>query len=129
MLVGFFGIASAVVAPSMMADITALDAETAGRRRDGTFFGIYSFGQQVSSGVAVLIAGVLVDQFAGLVPGQAEQSVQTVERIAMVSSLLPALLQVVSGLVILRYNLGQAPVFSERAVAPAVVGLDSDPLR
>jgi GPH family glycoside/pentoside/hexuronide:cation symporter len=128
-LAGFFVIAGAVVAPSMMADVTAFDEQTAGRRRDGTFFGIYSFGQQMSGGLAVLIAGVLVDRFAGLVPGQAEQSVATVERIAMISSLVPAALQIAAGLAMLRYDLRPASSPSEVVLAaPVAAQLDSDPL-
>jgi Na+/melibiose symporter-like transporter len=119
-LVGFFGIGGAVLAPSMMADITALDEQTTRRRRDGTFFGIYSFSQQLSSGIAVLIAGGLVDVFAGLVPGQAEQSAATVERLAMMASLLPAALLVTAGIVILRYDLA-ADRRAARSAAPADV--------
>jgi Na+/melibiose symporter-like transporter len=104
-LAGFFGIAPAVIGPSMMADITAQDELHTGRRRDGIFFGVYSFCQQLSGGLAVLIAGVLVDRFAGLVPAQAEQSATTVERLAIVSNLLPAVILVAAGVIALRYRL------------------------
>jgi GPH family glycoside/pentoside/hexuronide:cation symporter len=111
-LAGFFGIAGAVIAPSMMADVTARDEVQTGRRRDGVFFGIYSFGQQISAGVAVLIAGVLVDRFAGLVPAQAAQSAATVERLAMISNLLPAAIVLGAGIVALRYRLTRRDVQS-----------------
>jgi Na+/melibiose symporter-like transporter len=104
-LAGFFGAATAVLVPSMMADVTAHDEVRTGRRRDGVFFGIYSFGQQFSSGLAVLIAGVLVDHFAGLVPAQAAQSAATVERLAMISNLLPAVILAAAGIIALRYRL------------------------
>lgn len=104
-LIGFFGIGAAVIAPSMMADITAQDERQTGRRRDGTFFGIYSFGQQLSTGLAILIAGLLMDRFAGLVPAQAEQSATTIERLALVSNLLPASILAGAGLLALRYRL------------------------
>jgi GPH family glycoside/pentoside/hexuronide:cation symporter len=109
-LAGFFGIAGAVIAPSMMADITAQDEIQTGRRRDGVFFGIYSFGQQLSAGVAVLIAGVLVDRFAGLVPAQAAQSATTVDRLAMISNLLSAVIVLGAGVVALRYRLTRRDV-------------------
>jgi Na+/melibiose symporter-like transporter len=102
---GFVGMAAAVVGPSMMADVTARDELRTGRRRDGIYFGIYSFGQQIAAGLAVLIAGVLLDQFAGLVPGQAEQSAATVERLALLSNVLPALILAAAGVVALRYRL------------------------
>jgi Na+/melibiose symporter-like transporter len=103
-LTGFFSIAGAVVVPSMIADITARDEVGTGSRRDGLFFGIYSLGQQLSGGVAVLIASVLVDRFAGLIPAQAEQSVQTIERLVILSNLAPAVLLMAGGLVVLRYR-------------------------
>jgi glycoside/pentoside/hexuronide:cation symporter, GPH family len=104
-LAGMFGVATSVMAPSMLADISAQDEARTGERRDGIFFGMYSFGQQLSGGLAVLIGGLLVDRFAGLVPGQAEQSAMTVERLAMISNLLPAAILSVAGLIALRYSL------------------------
>jgi GPH family glycoside/pentoside/hexuronide:cation symporter len=125
---GFFGIAAAVIAPSMMADITAQDELTAGWRRDGIFFGVYSFGQQIATGLAIVIAGVLVDHFAGLVPGQAVQSAQTAERLAMTFSLVPAALLTTAAVVVLRYrepgphsyyDASDLVVSAERPQAPA----------
>jgi GPH family glycoside/pentoside/hexuronide:cation symporter len=104
-LVGVLGTAGAVVVPSMMADITAHDELRAGHRRDGIFFGMHCFGQKLSGGFAVFIAGLLVDHFAGLVPGQAEQSATTADRLAMISSLLPAIMLLSAGIIALRYRL------------------------
>ena len=109
-LAGLFGVATSVMAPSMLADITAQDEARTGERRDGIFFGMYSFGQQLSGGLAVLIGGMLVDRFAGLVPGQAEQSTTTVERLAVISNLLPAVILAVAGLVALRYGLTRSDI-------------------
>jgi GPH family glycoside/pentoside/hexuronide:cation symporter len=120
LLAGFFGIAGTVMVPSMLADITARDELRAGLRRDGIFFGIYSFGQQLSGGLAVLIGGVLVDRFAGLVPGNTEQPAATVERLAMISNLLPAALLAAAGLIALRYRLTREEVQStQRELAAA----------
>jgi Na+/melibiose symporter-like transporter len=96
----------------MMADITAHDELLSGCRRDGVFFGIYCFGQKISGGLAVLIAGVLVDRFAGLVPAQAEQSATTVDRLAMISNLLSAIVLIGAGVVALRYRLTRREVQS-----------------
>jgi glycoside/pentoside/hexuronide:cation symporter, GPH family len=104
---GFFIAAGGVLAPSMLADITAQDERLHGRRRDGSFFGVYSLGMQFSGGVAVLIAGVLVDRFAGLIPGQPEQSAVTAERIALISNVIPALLLFAAGVFAFRYRLRQ----------------------
>jgi GPH family glycoside/pentoside/hexuronide:cation symporter len=125
-LAGFFGIALAVIGPSMLADVTAQDERHAGQRRDGIFFGVYSFGQQLSSGFAVLIAGVLVDRFAGLVPAQAEQSATTVERLAMISSVLPAMILAGAGVLALRYRLTRREAQSvEREMTVRGSGLDT----
>jgi Na+/melibiose symporter-like transporter len=109
-LAGFFLAAGVVLGPSMMADIAAQDEQHTGRRRDGSFFGIFSLGQQLSGGIAVLLAGVLVDRFAGLVPAQAEQSAATVERIAVMSNLLPAILLLGAGALAFRYRLRRGEV-------------------
>jgi GPH family glycoside/pentoside/hexuronide:cation symporter len=111
-LAGFFGIGPGVIGPSMMADITTHDQLRTGHRRDGAFFGMYSFGQQVSSGLAVLIAGVLVDVFAGLVPARAQQSAATVERLVMISNVLPAIMFAGAGVIALRYRLTRLAVES-----------------
>jgi len=106
-LAGFFGMTATVLVPSMIADIIARDEYHTGQRRDGIFFGIYSLCQQFSAGLAILIAGVLLDHFAGLAPAQADQSTTTVERLAMISNLLPAGLLAIAGIIALRYRLTQ----------------------
>jgi GPH family glycoside/pentoside/hexuronide:cation symporter len=111
-LAGFFGIAGAMIIPSMIADITAQDELRTGRRREGIFFGIHSFGLQLSAGFAVLIAGVLMDRFAKLVPGQAEQSVATVDHLAMISNVVPAVIMACGGVLAVRYGLTRRKVES-----------------
>jgi Na+/melibiose symporter-like transporter len=97
---------------SMLADVVDEDALATGRRREGIFFGTFSFGQQVATGVSVLVAGVLLEHVVGLVPGQAAQSSATVERIGMLSSLLPAALLAVGTVLILRYPLDRQRVLA-----------------
>ncbi len=111
---GFVFSALWVLAPSMIADVAAHDEVRTRHRRDGMFFGIYSFGQQVSAGLGVLGAGILVDRFAGLVPGQAHQSADTIERLGMLFSLVPAALLIVSTMIILRYRLTRAEMGAAR---------------
>jgi Na+/melibiose symporter-like transporter len=94
----------------MLADIAAQDELRSGRRRDGIFFGILSFGQQIGGGLAVLVGGVLVDRFAGLIPAQTDQSATTVERLVMISNVLPAALLAGAGLIALRYRLTRREV-------------------
>ena len=102
---GFFGATLWVVPASMIADVTDQDDLTTGRRREGAYFGIHSFFLQEAAGVALLITGILVDRFAGLIPGQVEQSPQTINRLAMLFSLLPAILLCGAALLMLGYGL------------------------
>ncbi|MPZ19308.1 MAG: hypothetical protein GEV06_15545 [Luteitalea sp.] len=104
-LAGYFASALWVIVPSMIADVTEQDELTTGRRREGTFFGIYSFTQQAAAGVAILATGVLVDAFAALVPGQVAQSPATINRLALLFSQLPASLLIAASLMILPYGL------------------------
>jgi glycoside/pentoside/hexuronide:cation symporter, GPH family len=135
-LAGFFASAVWVIVPSMLADVAADDERRAGRSREGVFFGIYSLGQQMSGGLAVLVAGALADRFAGLVPGEAGQSAETVDRLAMLSHVLPAIVLVAAGTVVLRYDLTRqhadrvdagAPVSASLPVPASAQGLDSAP--
>ena len=107
---GFFAAALWVVPASMVADVTDEDRLRTGKKRAGTFFGINSFFVQEATAVAVLVTGVLIDNFAGLVPGQVAQSAQTSERLAMLFALLPAVLYVAAALLMFRYSLTRARV-------------------
>ncbi len=102
---GLFASALWVVPASMIADVTDLDELRTGRRREGAFFGIHSFFLQESGSLAILVTGALLDHFAGLAPGQIEQSSETIRRIAMLFGPLPATLFLIAALLMWRYNL------------------------
>lgn len=104
-IAGFFASALWVLTPSMLADVVDLDALTSGSRREGAFFGIFSFSQQMAASLAILVSGVMVDHFAKLVPGQIDQSAQTIDRLAMIFSFLPAALLLAAAFFIYRYRL------------------------
>jgi len=111
----FFGSILWFMPGSMIADVADEDELATGQRREGSFFGIFFFGQQVAAGVSLLLTGVLVDWFAGLVPGQAAQSPETVWRIGVLYSVLPAVLLGVAAALILRYTLSQQRLAAIRA--------------
>jgi GPH family glycoside/pentoside/hexuronide:cation symporter len=113
-LLGFFGSVVWFIPASMVADVIDEDETVTGRRREGSFFGIFSFGPQLATGLSVLLTGVLVDRFAGLIPAQAEQSAQTIYRIGMLYGVMPALLVIAAALILLRYPLTQPRVASIR---------------
>lgn len=114
-LTGFFGCILWFMPQSMIADIADEDEFATGQRCEGAFFGIFSFGQQLATSLSVLLAGMLLDWFAGLLPGEVHQSVLTVNRIAVLYSVLPAILVMASAAVILRYKLTRSRVLSIQA--------------
>jgi Na+/melibiose symporter-like transporter len=101
---GLINVASAVIAPALIADICASEQGRSSGHRDGGLFGLYSLGQQLAGGIAVLLAGVLVERFAGLVPAQAIQSHATIERIAVLSNVVPAVILFAAGMLALAYR-------------------------
>lgn len=107
---GFFGSILWFMPYSMIADIADEDEARTGERREGSFFGMLSLGQQLATGVSVLIAGILVDSFAGLVPGQAEQTTTTSHRIAFLYGVLPAAITLGACLAAMRYSLVRSRV-------------------
>jgi GPH family glycoside/pentoside/hexuronide:cation symporter len=98
------------IPPSMLADVVDAHALVRGQRREGSLFGVFSFGQQVATGFAVLVAGVLIERFAGLAPGEVPESNVTIERIGMLSSLIPAALALIGAFWIRRYPLDRRRV-------------------
>jgi GPH family glycoside/pentoside/hexuronide:cation symporter len=95
----------AVLAPSMLADVAEEHELLSGHRSDGVFFGVFSAGQQIATGLAAALAGWLVDRYAGLVPGSAMQTAATAARLGVLACFLPAALVLLSAGVILAYNL------------------------
>ena len=104
-LVGFFASTLWFVPATLLADVVDEDELQSGERREGAFFGLWSLGQQLATGLAILLTGVLVEHFAGLVPGQAVQSPQTVQRIGLLYTALPGLLLFLAAAWALRFKL------------------------
>lgn len=114
-LAGFMGSILWFIPGSMIADVADEDELATGHRREGAFFGIFLFGQQVAGSVSSLVTGVSLDWFAGLVPGRAEQSASTVQRIGMLYAGLPAVLVMVAAVLIWGYTLTRRRVISIQA--------------
>lgn len=114
-LAGFFGSVLWFMPGSMIADVADEDELTTGRRREGSFFGMFFFGQQIGAAVSALMTGVLLEWFAGLIPGPAGQSAVTVHRIGVLYAALPALLVMAAAALIWRYSLTQPRVAAIQA--------------
>ncbi len=109
-LAGFFASVLWIIPASMIADIADEDELANGERREGVFFGLFNFGEQMAAAGSLLLAGVLIDRFAGLVPGRTEQSAETIVRIGMLYGLLPCVLLALAALIVLGYSLDQHEV-------------------
>lgn len=70
-LAGFAYGASVALPPSMMADVIDLDELQTGRRREGAYFGIWSFIDKAAVGIAVFVGMYSLD-FMGYIPNQAQ---------------------------------------------------------
>ena len=111
-LAGFSASVLWIIPTSMIADVADQDEVLTDQRREGIFFGLFQFGEQIAAGASILITGILLDWFAGLIPGQAQQSAITITRIGMLYSLLPSVLLAVAAFLILRYSLNQNKIAS-----------------
>ena len=60
-----------------------------------------------ATGMAILLTGVLVERFAGLVPGQVTQSPATVWRIGLLYAVAPAGLILAAAAAALPYRIGR----------------------
>jgi glycoside/pentoside/hexuronide:cation symporter, GPH family len=109
-LAGFFGSLFWILPHSMLADVADMDELATQKRREGIYFGILSFGQQLATGLSVLITGALLDWYAGFIPGQAQQLPHTVERIGILFGVLPAALLLGALLLIRGYRLDRRRV-------------------
>ena len=111
-LAGFFGCVLWFLPPSMLADVADESELLTGKRPEGVLFGLLSLFRQLATGVAILLAGLLLDRFVHLVPGTTQQSGSTAYRIGIVYSVLPAALFTVAAIVMLSYRLNRSRVES-----------------
>ena len=114
-IAGFFASILWFIPQSMLADVADEGEWLTGKRSEGSLFGMFSFGQQVSAGIAVLLAGVLLDYFVKLAPGTLAPSTATVYRIGIVYSVVPSILFMMAALIMLNYKLTRTKVESMQA--------------
>uniref|UniRef100_Q026U3 Na+/melibiose symporter and related transporter-like protein n=1 Tax=Solibacter usitatus (strain Ellin6076) TaxID=234267 RepID=Q026U3_SOLUE len=107
---GFFGCMLWFLPPSMLADVTDESELITGRRREGALFGMLGFCKQVATGVAILLAGGLLDRFVGPVAGKSQLSGVAVFRIGIVYSVVPAALFTAAAILMLNYKLTRSRV-------------------
>jgi sugar (glycoside-pentoside-hexuronide) transporter len=76
------------LAPSMMADVIDMDELETGRRREGAYFGVWSFIEKAAVGIAVFI-GMYSLHYMGYVPNQ-EQTLRVFWTLKTLYSILPS---------------------------------------
>jgi Na+/melibiose symporter-like transporter len=123
--VGALGSGLWVLAPSMIGDVAEEHELRTNERSDGAFMGLFAAGIQTAAGLGVALAGILLDQFAHVVPGSPTQSPSTIARIGILSSIVPGVITIAAGVVMLSYNLTrdrvslvQARLTARRVPAP-----------
>jgi len=112
---GMFVSAVWILPGSMLADIGDLDELETGFRREGLFFGILNFGEKMAAGFSILLGGILLDYFVGLVPGQLEQALVARSRVGLIYGLVPAFLLLISALSLRGYSLDRGRLKSIQA--------------
>jgi GPH family glycoside/pentoside/hexuronide:cation symporter len=88
-LAGFAYGCTVALAPSMMADVIDLDELQTGRRREGAYFGVWSFIDKAAVGIAVFIGMYSLD-LMGYTPNQ-EQPLRIFWTLKVLYSILPAI--------------------------------------
>ncbi len=104
-LAGFGYGCTVSLAPSMMADVIDLDELQTGRRREGAYFGVWSFIDKGAVGLAVFIGMYSLD-LMGYVPNQ-EQTPRVYWTLKSLFSVLPAICFAASCYLIRNYPISQ----------------------
>jgi Na+/melibiose symporter-like transporter len=120
-MAGLCASAAWILPPSMLADVLDEHEAATGRRSEGTLFGLQSLAVQLGGSLAVILSGILLDHYAGLVPGAEAQSAETARRIGVLFGVVPAGLLTAAGIVSMFYRLDRRRVleFQERKNAAA----------
>jgi Na+/melibiose symporter-like transporter len=90
-----------------------------GRRSEGTLFGLQSLAVQLGGSIAVIVSGVLLDHYAGLVPGAEIQSAETARRLGVIYGVVPAVLLAAAGIISLSYRLDRRRVLGFQQLTKA----------
>ncbi len=104
-LAGFFLSVFWFIPQSMLADIADESEALTGLRCDSSTFGAFSFALQVATGAGILLAGVMLDVFVGIQAGASQQTDESVLRIGVLYSAVPAILFLAGAVVMGGYDL------------------------
>jgi GPH family glycoside/pentoside/hexuronide:cation symporter len=122
-LAGFAGGCSAVVAPSIQADVIDYDEYLSGERKEGAYLSVWNLVRKSAASLTALAAGFAL-QFGGFEPG-IEQSEETKVIMRGLLALLPCVCYLIGGLLFMRFGFNEADharvrkALAERAVSGA----------
>ncbi len=106
--IGGLGYAAADVAPwSMLGEVVDEDELRSGERREGLYFGLFTFLRKLGGATAVAI-GVLVFDQSGYVPNQPVQSETALLTLRVLTAVVPAIFVALGGWLALSYPLTRA---------------------
>lgn len=105
-LAGFAGGCSAVVAPSIQADVIDYDEYLSGERKEGAYLSVWNLVRKGAGSLTALAAGFAL-QFAGFEPN-IEQSEETKLVMRALLALLPCVCFLIGALLFMRFRLNEA---------------------
>lgn len=103
---------------AMVPDAVELDAVRTGKRKEGAFYGMWTFTSKIGTSLAVFLAGLFL-QWGGYAANLAEQSPATLATIRLIVGPIPAVTFIVALLLVERYPL------DEKAYAAMMAGKES----
>lgn len=107
MILAGIGLATTYVIPwSLIPDTVEYDYAQTGERREGIYYGIWTFASKVGQALAALIMGSVLQMFQYL-PGQAYQSHPTQLGIRLLFGPIPAGIFMIGALIVLFYPLNE----------------------
>lgn len=107
MLVAGIGFATTYVIPwSIVPDTVEYDYSKTGERREGIYYGIWTFVSQLGQALAALIMGVILDLYH-YIPNQPDQSPGALLGIRLLIGLIPAAIYLTGAVIVLFYPIGE----------------------
>ena len=105
-LLGFFGSAGAVVAPSIQADVIDFDELETGDRKEGAYFAAWNFVYKFGVGVTLMLTGFVLEA-SGFVPNKA-QGEEALFALKALYALFPLCCYLIATFLLTRFGLDEA---------------------
>jgi Na+/melibiose symporter-like transporter len=107
-----FACAVWMIGPSMVAGVADSDELRTGLRREGIYFGISNFGEKIAGGGGLLLSGTLLSLFGKLSHRAPKGAPAATPYLGILYGAVPAVLMLVSLLLIAPYRLNRRTVYA-----------------